>query len=213
MLVRSGSPCATASRRGSSATPSAARSRTTMKRASTPIPISARTTRSTCRRWPRCRRCKTTSSSRTICWIRCERVRSQPGSSSCRHSSRTGCETPSPSWFRDAAVLNRIENYLHSGTSFAYLQVALTRSNASDAESRQLLLDRVGHNGPVRRLPASSRHIAMPANEREPLIIRAPLSTSFCSDQPTTAASCRTPRCSATSGSNTPRGQARRRIC
>ena len=31
----------------------------------------------------------------------------------------------SPSWFRDAAVLNRIENYLHSGTSFAYLQVAL----------------------------------------------------------------------------------------
>ena len=43
----------------------------------------------------------------------------------------------SPSWFRDAAVLNRIENYLHSGTSFAYLQVALTRSNAPDAESAE----------------------------------------------------------------------------
>ena len=35
-----------------------------------------------------------------------------------------------PAWFRDAAVLNRIENYLRSGTSFAYLQVALTLSNA-----------------------------------------------------------------------------------
>ena len=31
----------------------------------------------------------------------------------------------SPLWFRDAAVLNRIENYLQSGISFAYLQVAL----------------------------------------------------------------------------------------
>jgi hypothetical protein len=30
-----------------------------------------------------------------------------------------------PPWFRDAAVLGRVENYLHSGTSFAYLQVAL----------------------------------------------------------------------------------------
>jgi 4-aminobutyrate aminotransferase-like enzyme len=30
-----------------------------------------------------------------------------------------------PPWLRDAAVLGRIENYLHSGTSFAYLQVAL----------------------------------------------------------------------------------------
>jgi 4-aminobutyrate aminotransferase/(S)-3-amino-2-methylpropionate transaminase len=34
-----------------------------------------------------------------------------------------------PSWFRDAAVLNRIENYLHSGMSFAYLQVPLTPSS------------------------------------------------------------------------------------
>ncbi len=31
----------------------------------------------------------------------------------------------SPPWFRDAAVLERIENYLRSGTRFAYLQVAL----------------------------------------------------------------------------------------
>ena len=35
----------------------------------------------------------------------------------------------SPSWFRDAVVLHRIENYLHSGTAFAYLQVALTSSS------------------------------------------------------------------------------------
>jgi len=39
-----------------------------------------------------------------------------------------------PSWFKDAAVLNRIENYLQSGTSFAYLQVALKPSNAGDAD-------------------------------------------------------------------------------
>ena len=32
----------------------------------------------------------------------------------------------SPSWFRDAGVLDRIENYLHSGTAFVYLQLALT---------------------------------------------------------------------------------------
>src|ERR1700741_3989105 len=38
----------------------------------------------------------------------------------------------SPSWFRDAAVLNRVDNYLHSGTSFAYLQVALTISHSPD---------------------------------------------------------------------------------
>jgi len=43
----------------------------------------------------------------------------------------------SPSWFRDAAALNRIENYLHSGTSFAYLQVGLTLSNSPDAESAE----------------------------------------------------------------------------
>jgi 4-aminobutyrate aminotransferase-like enzyme len=30
-----------------------------------------------------------------------------------------------PTWFRSATVLERIENYLHSGTRFAYLQVAL----------------------------------------------------------------------------------------
>ena len=43
----------------------------------------------------------------------------------------------SPPWFRDAAVLNRVENYLHSGTSFAYLQVALTGSNAPAEESAE----------------------------------------------------------------------------
>ena len=35
----------------------------------------------------------------------------------------------SPSWFRDAAVLDRIENYLQSGTAFVYLQLALTPSS------------------------------------------------------------------------------------
>jgi 4-aminobutyrate aminotransferase/(S)-3-amino-2-methylpropionate transaminase len=34
-----------------------------------------------------------------------------------------------PAWFKDAAVLNRIENYLQGGTSFAYLQVAMGSSN------------------------------------------------------------------------------------
>ena len=34
----------------------------------------------------------------------------------------------SPSWFRDAVVLDRIENYLSSGTAFVYLQLALTPS-------------------------------------------------------------------------------------
>jgi 4-aminobutyrate aminotransferase-like enzyme len=33
-----------------------------------------------------------------------------------------------PAWFRGAAILERIENYLGSGSGFAYLQVALTRS-------------------------------------------------------------------------------------
>jgi hypothetical protein len=35
-----------------------------------------------------------------------------------------------PPWFREAAVLNRIENYLQSGTPFVYLQAALTTSKA-----------------------------------------------------------------------------------
>ena len=30
-----------------------------------------------------------------------------------------------PAWFRNATMLVQIENYLRSGTSFAYLQVAL----------------------------------------------------------------------------------------
>ena len=44
-----------------------------------------------------------------------------------------------PLWFRDAAVLDRIENYLHSGNAFAYLQVALTGPLATehDGESVQ----------------------------------------------------------------------------
>ena len=85
MPVRSGSHCATVSHRDSWPTPSAARSKTTTRRASRPIPTSARTTRSTCRRWPRRRRCKTMSSSRTSCWICCEHARSRPGSSFSRH--------------------------------------------------------------------------------------------------------------------------------
>ncbi len=42
-------------------------------------------------------------------------------------------------WFRNAAVLSRIENYLHSGTSFVYLQVALTPSDDRDTEPTQRL--------------------------------------------------------------------------
>jgi hypothetical protein len=30
-----------------------------------------------------------------------------------------------PAWFQAAAVLERIDNYLRSGSTFAYLQVAL----------------------------------------------------------------------------------------
>ena len=30
-----------------------------------------------------------------------------------------------PAWFQSAAVLERIDNYLRSGSAFAYLQVAL----------------------------------------------------------------------------------------
>jgi hypothetical protein len=43
----------------------------------------------------------------------------------------------SPPWFRDATVLDRIENYLQSGNAFAYLQVALTPAAERDAESLQ----------------------------------------------------------------------------
>jgi len=31
-----------------------------------------------------------------------------------------------PAWFRNEAILERIDNYLRSGNTFAYLQVALT---------------------------------------------------------------------------------------
>jgi hypothetical protein len=30
-----------------------------------------------------------------------------------------------PAWFRDAAVLHRIDNYLRSGSAFVYVQAAL----------------------------------------------------------------------------------------
>jgi L-lysine 6-transaminase len=43
----------------------------------------------------------------------------------------------SPLWLRDAVVLNRIDNYLHSGTSFAYLQVPLTSLDEKPAESSE----------------------------------------------------------------------------
>jgi hypothetical protein len=37
-----------------------------------------------------------------------------------------------PGWFREAAVMGRIENYLHSGTAFVYLQVALAPPEQRD---------------------------------------------------------------------------------
>ena len=43
----------------------------------------------------------------------------------------------SPLWLRHAVVLNRIDNYLHSGTSFAYLQVPLTSLDEKPAESSE----------------------------------------------------------------------------
>ena len=73
---------ATASRAGSSPTPSAARSRTTTRRASRRIRISGTTIRCTCRRRPPCRPCRTSWRSRTSCWMPCASVLSPPGSSS-----------------------------------------------------------------------------------------------------------------------------------
>jgi len=40
-----------------------------------------------------------------------------------------------PAWFRNAAVLELIENYLGSGIRFAYLQAPLKASDASDSSS------------------------------------------------------------------------------
>ena len=37
-----------------------------------------------------------------------------------------------PAWLRNAAVLERIDNYLRSGSSFAYLQVALEPPSESE---------------------------------------------------------------------------------
>ena len=82
--ARSGSPCAIASPGASSATRSAARSRTTTRRASARTRTSATTTRSSCRRWRRSRPCATRPSSRTSCWSRSASARSTPASSSCR---------------------------------------------------------------------------------------------------------------------------------
>jgi len=44
-----------------------------------------------------------------------------------------------PAWLRDAAMLNRIDNYLQSGMSFAYLQVALPPATGPDAEATERL--------------------------------------------------------------------------
>jgi hypothetical protein len=38
-----------------------------------------------------------------------------------------------PAWFREAAVLERIDNYLGSGTAFAYFQVSLMTTSPDDA--------------------------------------------------------------------------------
>ena len=40
-----------------------------------------------------------------------------------------------PPWLRGATVLERIENYLRSGASFVYLQVALTAGREPASES------------------------------------------------------------------------------
>ena len=109
----------------SSATRSAARSRTTTRRASAPIRISARTTRSICRRWPRCRRSQNAVELENFCWTRCATRAIAAGFEFLSTLIEERVRDTGPSWFRRAAVLERIENYLRSGTTFAYLQVAL----------------------------------------------------------------------------------------
>ena len=104
---------------------SAARSRTTTRRASAPTRISARTTRSTCRRRPRCRRCRTRWRSRTCCWTRCGSAPLPPGSSILSTLIEDRILETGPAWFRNAAILERIDNYLGSGNGFVYLQVPL----------------------------------------------------------------------------------------
>ncbi len=63
-----------------------------------------------------------------------------------------------PAWFRSATVLERIENYLHSGARFAYLQVALKPGADPDACSAgQSLNERRGRRPRPESQSKSSR--------------------------------------------------------
>ena len=60
---------------------------------------------------------------------RCGHARSQAGFEFLSTLIEERLRDTGPAWFNDAAVLNRIENYLQGGTSFAYLQVGLRSSD------------------------------------------------------------------------------------
>ena len=128
--ARSASPCAIASRDGSSATGWAARSRTTTRKGSPPTRTPATTTRSFCRRWRRCRPCRTPPRSRTCCSTRCGSARSPKDSPILSTLIEERLLTTGPAWLKAATVLERIDNYLRSGITFVYLQAPLTAPTA-----------------------------------------------------------------------------------
>ena len=71
------------------------------------------------------------SSSRTTCWSRCARARSAAGFEFLSTLIEDRVRETGPAWFQGATVLQRIDNYLRSGSGFAYLQVALQPAAAT----------------------------------------------------------------------------------
>jgi hypothetical protein len=80
---------------------------------------------STCTRWPCCRRYRTPSRSRTICWKSCGQRALAAGFEFLSTLIEDRLRETGPAWFRSAAILEQIDNYLGSGSRFAYLQAAL----------------------------------------------------------------------------------------
>ena len=82
-------------------------------------------TPSTSRRWPLCRRSQNDVELQNVLLdtIRARAIAAGFEFLSTLIEERV--RDTGPSWFRRAAVLERIENYLRSGTTFAYFQVAL----------------------------------------------------------------------------------------
>ena len=101
-------------------------------RASARIHASARTTRSTCRRWPRLPTVQNDVELEN-CLLDSLRMRAiAAGFEFLSTLIEDRLRDTAPAWFRSAAVLERIENYLHSGARFAYLQVALKPGAETD---------------------------------------------------------------------------------